>query len=195
MPSIVHMYWLIYSCQIGPLSIPILEMRQLRHREVYCLTQDHTGSANEVTEPFPLTTMVCSTPKRNGGKALQTSGHCRGIDGAEEEMAQQRNTQLRRVSRSADTGVAWKSSVGVVACALTVQVPGLLCMWQSCTLLHLLPRPHSSMDALCQPGCAESPEAGSALPFLSTCSGYNAELAHHNQVLLVGKIRLFYLQR
>lgn len=163
MPSISHMYQLIYSCQIGPLSIPILEMRQLRHREVYCLTQDHTGSANEATEPFPFTTVVCSTPKRNGGKALQTSGHCRRIKGAEEEMAQQRNTQLRRVSRSAETGVAWKSSLGVVTCALTVaEVSGLLCLWQSCTHLHLLPRPYWAKVA--GPTAAWTPCASLGVP-------------------------------
>ena len=40
-----------------------------------------------------------------------------------------------------------------------------------------------------------SSAAGSASSLLSACSDHNTAYAHQNQVLLVEKVRLFYLQK
>lgn len=105
--------------------------------------------------------------------------------------------QGKRVSRAAETGAVWRSPRVLplcLICSRSLRPPA--CAAE----LRISPPPAtqtlpSSMDTLPRPGHAKSPANGSILPFLSTCSGYEAALAHKNQALLVGKVRLFYLQK
>lgn len=119
-------------------------MKKSKHREVKCLSQDHTDSGEEVPESSPLSILLCSPTKgMEGGPANQ--GHRR-----ERWHSKGTHSQEKRVPGVAETGVAWKSSPGIVACVLSVAgASGLLCMWQGyCTLLPQLPRPYPAKVAV-----------------------------------------------
>lgn len=135
-------------------------------------------------EPLPLTTLLCSPPRGKEGGPCKHRGHCRGcrkIEGAEEEVSQQRNRAKRRVSRSGRDkgsmevlcGHCHLCLVGSRSLRLPVHVAELLPSPPPAA--QVLPgeggQPHSSMDTLPRAGHAQSPEADSALPSLSTCSG------------------------
>lgn len=138
------------------------------------------------------------------GGPCRHQGHfrgCRRIERAEEEVSQQKNTVKRIVSRSGRD----KSSMEVLCGHCHLCLVGSRSLRLPVHVAELLPspppaaqvlpgeggQPHSSMDTLPGAGHAQSPEADPALPFLSTCSGYNVTLAHYNQVLLVGKVQCF----
>lgn len=149
-----------------------------------CLAQGHTDAGDEVSAPPPLTTLLYSLPRGNGPRpcthrtlrGLQENRRHAETDGTAEEHSV-RDESFRSARDRSGVKVLCGCHRRCLVCSRSLRPSACVAEPRLSPPLATQALP-SSTDTLPRPGLAENPATGSTLPFLSTCSGYKAALAH-----------------